>query len=171
VTARILLVGMMGAGKTTVGQLLAAELGWDYSDSDADVEEDTGMTVPELFVAKGEEVFRNAEAHALERACAGTAPCVISVAGGAVLRVENRALITSSGTVVWLRADPATLAQRVGHGEDRPLLGDDPLATLTALGTVRSPLYAEVSDLTIDVDALTPADVAARILAAAPAPS
>src|SRR5580658_9420688 len=103
---------MMGAGKTTVGLLLAQELGWDYSDSDAEVEADTGMTVPELFAAKGEGAFRDAEAQALARACASEAPCVIAVAGGAVLRAENRTLIVASGTVIWLRATPAVLASR-----------------------------------------------------------
>jgi shikimate kinase len=165
VTKHILLVGMMGAGKTTVGRLLAQELGWEYSDSDAEVEHDTGMTVPELFVAEGEEAFRDAEAKALERACSSEAHCVIAVAGGAVLRAGNRALIVTSGTVIWLRASPQVLASRVGSGEGRPLLGDDPLAALTELSAVRDPLYKEVAAFTIDVDALTPPEVAAQILA------
>jgi shikimate kinase len=164
VTKRILLVGMMGAGKTTVGLLLAQELGWDYSDSDAEVEADTGMTVPELFAAKGEGAFRDAEAQALARACASEAPCVIAVAGGAVLRAENRTLIVASGTVIWLRATPAVLASRVGSGEGRPLLGDDPLGALTELSAIRDPLYKQVAAFTIDVDSLSPPDVAALIL-------
>jgi shikimate kinase len=163
-TRRLLLVGMMGAGKTTVGELVAGRLGWGYRDSDADVESATGMTVPELFAAWGEDAFRQAETAALARACAGTDPVVISVAGGAVLREANRDLLTASGTVVWLRARPETLAARVGDGHGRPLLGDDPGAALVELDAVRRPLYAEVADLVIDVDDFTAPEVATRII-------
>jgi len=164
VTRRILLVGMMGAGKTTVGRLIAEELGWAYLDSDAEVQQETGMTVPELFAAQGEDAFRDAEAQVLSRACASAQACVVSVAGGALLRAENRALVESSGTVFWLRARVETLARRVGSGAGRPLLDDGPLAALTALEEVRRPLYAAVADVTIDVDELTPATVASRVL-------
>jgi shikimate kinase len=165
-TSRILLVGMMGAGKTTTGRLVAGQLGWAYRDSDADVEAETGLSVPELFADQGEEAFRRAEADVLARSCADPAPAVISVAGGAVLRAENRALIARSGTVVWLRARPETLAARVGDGVGRPLLDDDPAAALLHLSAVRAPFYAEVADLVIDVDDLEPADVAERIVTA-----
>lgn len=166
-TPRILLVGMMGAGKTTTGHLLAEELGWGYRDSDADVEAATGLTVPELFARDGEAAFRQAEADVLAQACADPAPSVVSVAGGAVLRPENRRLIAGSGTVVWLRARPGTLAARVGDGAGRPLLGDDPAEAMVRLNEVRAPLYAEVADLVIDVDELPPEEVARRILATA----
>jgi len=165
VTRRILLVGMMGAGKTTVGRLLADKLGWDYFDSDAEVAADTGMSVPELFATRGEDAFRQAETRALQRACASAAPCVVSVAGGAVLSPENRTLVQASGTVVWLRAEVATLAARVGDGAGRPLLDGDPLASLIELNAVRSPLYATVADITLRVDDLAPADVTTEILA------
>ncbi len=165
-TRRILLVGMMGAGKTTTGQLLADRLGWVYRDSDADVEAETGLTVPELFARDGEAAFRDAEAEVLARGCADPAPSVISVAGGAVLRTENRALIARSGTVVWLRARPGTLAARVGDGAGRPLLGDEPAAAMERLSAVRAPFYAEVADLVIDVDELDSTEVTERILAA-----
>ncbi len=163
-TPRILLVGMMGAGKTTTGRLLAERLGWGYRDSDADVEASTGLSVPDLFARDGEAAFRAAEAAVLADACADAAPCVVSVAGGAVLSPENRRLITASGTVVWLRARPATLAGRVGDGAGRPLLGDDPADAMARLNDVRAPLYAEVADLVIDVDDLRPDDVVRRIL-------
>ena len=165
-TGHVLLVGMMGAGKTTTGQLVARRLGWGYRDSDDDVEAQTGLSVPELFARQGEEAFRRAEADVLTRACAGPTPVVIAVAGGAVLRAENRRIMARSGTVVWLRARPATLAARVGDGAGRPLLGHDPAAAMVRLSEDRGPFYAEVADLVIDVDDLEPAEVAERIVAA-----
>ncbi|HWE68297.1 MAG TPA: shikimate kinase [Acidimicrobiales bacterium] len=166
-TERLLLVGMMGAGKTTTGRLVADKLGWDYLDSDVEVERATGLSVPDLFARDGEPAFRAAEADALARACASAAPVVVSVAGGAVLRPETRDLLRASGRVVWLRARPETLALRVGDGVGRPLLGGDPAAALAELDSVRRPLYAEVADMAIDVDDLSPDDVAARIVEAA----
>jgi len=163
-TERILLVGMMGAGKTTTGRLLAEKLGWEYLDSDAEVERATGLTVPALFARDGEGAFREAETDALRRACASTGPVVISVAGGAVLRAENRALLRACGRVVWLRARVETLAGRVGDGAGRPLLGGDPFAALSRLDAVRRPLYAVAADRIIDVDELGPDEVAAQIV-------
>ncbi len=162
---RILLVGMMGAGKTTTGRMVAEALGWDYLDSDVEVEKKTGLTVPALFARDGEAAFRDAEAEVLREACARTDPVVVSVAGGAVLRPETRDLLRASGRVIWLRARPATLAARVGDGVGRPLLGEDPGSSLLALEAVRRPLYAEVADETIDVDDLSPDTVGGRIIA------
>jgi shikimate kinase len=163
-TPRILLVGMMGAGKTTTGQLLARRLGWGYRDSDADVETATGLTVPELFTRDGEAAFRRAEAEVLAVACAEPASSVVSVAGGAVLSETNRRLVAAGGIVVWLRARPETLAARVGDGSGRPLLGDDPAEAIVRLNDVRAPLYAEVADVVLDVDDLDAETVADRII-------
>jgi shikimate kinase len=166
-TSHILLVGMMGAGKTTTGHLVAQRLGWSYKDSDADVEAMTGLTVPELFTRDGEAAFRAAEANVLNAACQDQPPAVISVAGGAVLNSENRRLIKASGTVVWLRARPENLAARVGDGVGRPLLGDDPAEAMARLFEQRKPYYSEVADAVIDVDELTVDEVADRVMAAA----
>jgi shikimate kinase len=164
---RLLLVGMMGAGKTTVGQLAAARLGWKFFDSDAQVRAATGRTVPEIFAEEGEAAFRAEESRVLADAVADPDPVVISVAGGAVLSEANRALLASSGVVVWLRADPATLGSRVGRGEGRPLIGDDPVESLRSLDQVRRPLYASIAHLVIDVDDLAPEAVVQRVLAGA----
>jgi shikimate kinase len=163
---RLLLIGMMGSGKTTVGHLVADRLGWPYLDSDAEVEEATGKSVPEIFAAEGERAFRKAESDALTRALS-TEPAVVGVAGGAVLDAGNRMRIEEGGTVVWLRAEVATLAHRVGDGAGRPLLAPDPLRALAELDALRRPLYAALADAVVDVDRLTPEQAAAAVLDAA----
>jgi shikimate kinase len=157
---------MMGAGKSTVGKLLAARLGWPYSDSDRDVERQTGKSVPEIFAASGESAFRAEEARVLEEAATSDGPLVVSVAGGAVLSPDNRRLIKAAGFVVWLRAEIETLAARVGGGADRPLLTPDPLTALRRLYAERRPLYEELADLVVDVDHLSPVEIVDRIMAA-----
>lgn len=165
-TENILLIGMMGVGKTTVGELLAAKLGWPYLDSDEQVERNTGHTVPEIFAADGEAAFRAEERRALEQAAASPVPTVIGVAGGAVLDPHNRTIIRDAGFVVWLRASLPTLAKRVGDGRGRPLLGDDPPAAITRLYPERQPLYEELAQLIVDVDQEEPARVVDEILEA-----
>lgn len=162
-----MLVGMMGAGKSTVGQLAAERLGWAYADSDAEIERVTGRTVPEILRSDGEDAFRREESAVLRRALSHSGPVVVSVAGGAVLDPANRSLIRAAGPVVWLRATVATLAARVGPGQGRPLLGSDPQAAIERLYATRRPLYAEVADATVDVEGLTPEKVVDRVLAAA----
>ena len=105
---RLILVGMMGAGKTTVGRLLADRLGWRSFDSDAQIMEATGHTVPELFAERGEAAFRAEEERVLAEALSGDQPVVVSAAGGVVLSAANRALLARSGTVVWLRPIPGS---------------------------------------------------------------
>lgn len=162
---RILLVGMMGSGKTTVGRLLADRLGWTYIDSDEQVESRTGRTVKEIFESDGEDAFRQEETEALRAALSSAVPAVVAVAGGAVLSHANRELLRERGTVVWLRAPVAVLVERVRDGDHRPLLGDDPATALTRLDAERRPLYAELADLVIDVAELDPPAAAAAIAA------
>ena len=145
---------MMGSGKTTVGRALAARLGWEYVDSDEQVQAATGRTVPEIFASEGEAAFRAQEKRALAEALASDRPAVVGVAGGAVLDPDNRRRLRGSGLVVWLRARIDTLARRVGDGEGRPLLEHDPEGTLRRLGEERRPFYEELADVVVDVDDL-----------------
>jgi len=160
---RVLLIGMMGAGKTTVGRALGQRFGWPYLDSDEEVRRRTGRTVPQLFAEQGEAAFRAEESAVLADACASTHPVVVSVAGGGVLDPENRRLLEASGLVVWLRASLTTLTQRVGDGRTRPLLGDDPAAALAQLYPERARLYEEVAAVVVDVDDAPTERVVARV--------
>jgi len=155
---------MMGAGKTTVGRELAARLGRRFLDSDEQVQSRTGLTVSEIWRAEGEGAFRRLESEALADALGSPSPVVVAAAGGAVLDPQNRRRLGDGATVVWLRARPSTSAQRVGPGDGRPLLDDDPPATLERLAEVRHPLYEEVADAVVDVDDLEVAEVVECVL-------
>lgn len=163
-TERILLIGMMGSGKTSVGRQLAARLGWAHIDSDQQVEQATGRTVAEIFATDGEAAFRREERAALAAALAREVAAVVSVAGGAVLDPGNRQAIAGAGTVVWLRAGLDTLTRRVGDGTTRPLLASDPAAALARLLPEREPLYAGLADMVLDVDDRKPDELVAAIL-------
>ncbi|MBV9661379.1 MAG: shikimate kinase [Acidimicrobiales bacterium] len=163
---RVLLIGMMGVGKSTTGRLLADRLGWPYLDSDDEVERQTGRTVPEIWKEDGESAFRAEESKVLAQACTSDGPAVVSVAGGAVIDPDNRALIRRSGLVVWLRAEAATLSVRVGSGAGRPLLEAHPASVLARLLGERAPIYSELADLVFDVDRMSPAQVANGIIEA-----
>ncbi len=156
----------MGAGKTSVGRRLAECRGWEFFDSDRQIEAMTGRTVADIWRRDGEPVFRRLEAQVLADALASTTPRVIAAAGGTVLDEQNRRLMTLHHPVVWLRARPETLAGRVGSGMHRPLLDDDPAAALERLDAIRRPYYEEVADVVVDVDDLTPEQVVACVDAA-----
>ena len=163
----IVLVGMMAAGKTTTGQAAARRLGWDFLDSDRQVERRTGRTVEEIWKAEGEQGFRQLEAEALAEALASTAerPAVIAAAGGTVLDARNRQLLKQNPPVVWLRARPETLVARVGTGAGRPLLAVDPAEALLRLEAERRPFYEEVAGTVVDVDVLRPDQVVDEVVA------
>jgi shikimate kinase len=149
----LVLVGMMGTGKTTVGTRLAERLRRPLVDSDALIEATTGRTVREIFLDDGEEAFRALETAALVGALGADAPLVVAAAGGVVLREQNRrALLDADAVVVWLRADPSLLVDRVGSGDHRPLLDGDPAGTLQRMFVERAPWYREVADAVVDVD-------------------
>jgi len=150
---RILLIGLMAVGKTTVGVPLAAELGCRYLDNDELVRRATGTALEDLKERVGGEGLHEAESAALDVALRTRPPVIASVAAWVVTPAENRRKIRDSGAfTVWLRARPETLAARVGDGGDRPWLRPDPLTAFRAMAAERSGWYAEVSDLTVDVD-------------------
>jgi shikimate kinase len=169
---RILLIGYRGTGKTTVGRLLACELGWAFADCDDLVESAAGKSVADIFAEEGETGFRDREAAALGELC-GRGRLVIATGGGAVLRAENRELLRSAGFTAWLSARPETIWSR---------LETDPITAhrrpnLTAAGGVeevrklladREPLYQAVADFAVDADVASPESVAATILKAWP---
>ncbi len=160
----IVLIGMMGAGKTSVGRALAERLGYPYLDSDEQVERNTGRTVPEILETDGEDAFRAEEKKALAEAVASDGPLVVSVAGGAVLDPDNRRELRKAGAVIWLRAEVATLVDRVGEGEGRPLLASDVEGNLRRLYEQRRPIYDELADVIVDVDHLGASEIVDRIV-------
>lgn len=163
----IVLVGLMGTGKTTTGRLLSEHLGLRHVDTDDLILDRTGRTVRDIFREDGEAAFRTLETGVLLEALAAPEPVILAAAGGVVLAEGNRrALHDADALVVWLRAEPAVLAQRVVGQEHRPLLDEDPAGTLAAMHRQREPLYREVADMVIDVDQLTPPEVVDRVLAA-----
>lgn len=139
----IVLVGLMGAGKSTVGKRLARRLGLDFVDSDAEIEQAAGRSISEIFEQFGEDSFRDGERRVLARLI-DDVPRVIATGGGAFINAETRALILERCIAIWLDADIETLAERVGRRDHRPLLKDrDSLAVLRGLAEARNPIYAE----------------------------
>ncbi|MGC8626858.1 MAG: shikimate kinase [Acidimicrobiales bacterium] len=161
---RLLLVGMMGSGKSTVAALAGARLGWPVVDTDSLVEAEVGTSVAEVFARQGEAEFRARESRAIAQLANGPEPAVVSVGGGAVLSAANRSLLRRAGTVVWLRARPETLAERVGDGTGRPLLAGTPREAIERLVAEREPLYQEVADMVVDVDGLSPEQVVDKVV-------
>ena len=146
----IYLVGMMGAGKTTVGRHLAKRFGRRFVDADHEIEVRTGVSIPTIFEIEGEAGFRRREALAIAE-LAQESGLVLATGGGAVLDPANRAVLAASGLVIYLNATPAMLHERTRHDRSRPLLRvDDPLAKIQELHALRDPLYREVAHLVVD---------------------
>jgi shikimate kinase len=144
----VVLVGMMGAGKSSVGRRLAGRLGIPFVDADSEIEQAAQMTIPEIFAKYGEAAFRSAEARVILRLLDG-GPQVLATGGGAFMNPDTRAAIHAKGVSVWLKADLDVLIRRVKRRSDRPLLHtDDPAETLRRLLAERSPTYQQ-ADLTI----------------------
>ncbi|MFN3254560.1 MAG: shikimate kinase [Ilumatobacter sp.] len=161
----IVLVGMMGAGKSSVGRVLAQRLGRELLDSDEMIERRSGRTVREIWNEKGEPAFRALETEVLDEALASDEPSVIAAAGGVVLSPANRTLLADSDAhVVWLLADVDLLLDRVRNGMHRPLLDDDPETTLRAMFESREHLYKQVADAIVSVDHRSINEVAGAVL-------
>lgn len=139
----VALVGLMGAGKTTVGRRLAARLDLPFVDADAEIEAASGLSVSEIFERFGEAHFRDGERRVIARLVEG-GPKVIATGGGAFMQDDTRALLLANTVTIWLDADIATLVERVRRRNTRPLLKNrDPGEVLTALAAVRNPVYAQ----------------------------
>jgi shikimate kinase len=143
------LVGMMGSGKSSIGRRLALRLGIPFVDADTEIERAAGMTIPDIFSARGEAEFRAGEARVIARLLEG-GPQVLSTGGGAFMNASTRAAIAGRGVSVWLNAEFDVLMKRIRRRHDRPLLKtEDPAATLRKLMAERYPIYA-LADLTVE---------------------
>ena len=144
----VVLVGMMGAGKSTIGRRLATRLRLPYLDADIEIEAAAGMSIPDIFETHGEPHFRDGEARVIARLLDG-GPCVLATGGGAFMRAETRDRIASKAVSVWLKADADIIMKRVKRRADRPLLQTaDPAATIGRLLEEREPVYQR-ADITI----------------------
>lgn len=163
----LFLIGYRGSGKSAVGMLLAHRMHRSAVDTDAWIESYAGRKIPEIFEQDGEEAFRALETFAIEQLPDST-PLVVSLGGGAVLREVNRQLLRAKGRIVWLRADPATLAQRIAsdatRGVRRPsLTGQDPVQEIEQVLTVREPIYRSLADWVLETSNRPPSELAQAI--------
>jgi len=144
----VVLVGMMGAGKSSIGRKLAQALEIPFVDADTEIEAAAGMSIPEIFATHGEPYFRAGEARVIARLLEG-GPQVLATGGGAFMREETRQAVSAKGVSIWLKADFDVLLRRIKRRSDRPMLKtDNPTTTLQALIAERYPVYAE-ADITV----------------------
>jgi shikimate kinase len=163
----IIVIGLMGCGKSTVGRIVGNKLGFQFSDTDHIVCAESLSTIPKIFEREGEAGFRLRESTALRRLL-GSRGHIIATGGGIVTQPHNLALLRHLGFIVWLDAAPKTLAQRTANSNDRPLLQEeDPEAKLTRLLEARSPLYEGLADLRIKTEGLSPPESAMRVIESA----
>lgn len=146
----VVLVGMMGVGKSTVGRRIAASLDRPFRDTDAEIEQRSGRAVADIFSTDGEPAFRSLESDVLRTLIDEQNPSVIAAAGGVVLSPVNRTMLAGAGLVVWLKAPVEVLLGRVRNGTHRPALADDPRGALMQMESTRQDLYAEVADVVVD---------------------
>ena len=161
----VVLVGLMGAGKSCIGRRLASRVGIGFVDADSEIEQAAGCTIAEIFARYGESAFRDGERRVMARLLQGP-PTVLAAGGGAFMDPQTRELIRERGISVWLRADLETLTTRTKGRSHRPLLNSgDPRETLTQLIATRYPVYAE-ADITVDTGLDNPNVTCARVLTA-----
>ena len=148
-SGNLVLVGMMGAGKSTMGRVLAKHTGRRFVDSDVEIQNRTGVTIPHIFDVEGEGGFRQRESSVIEEILEAN-NIVLATGGGAILAEYNRTLLQSSGIVIYLQANVNELWQRTRHDKNRPLLQtENPHAKLTELFEQRDPLYRQIADVVI----------------------
>jgi shikimate kinase len=161
----VVMVGLMGAGKSAIGKRLAQALGLNFVDADKEIEEAAGCAIPEIFARFGEPAFRDGERRVIARLLEGPV-CVLATGGGAFMDEGTRARIKERGLSVWLRADLDTLVRRTARRSNRPLLNaGDPKEILGKLMAVRHPVYAE-ADVTVDSHDAPPESTTARVIEA-----
>jgi len=161
----IILTGFMGSGKTTIGSFLADKMGWNFIDIDSLIEIEIKSSIRDYFKAHGEASFRNIETQLLEKVLAGRNQ-VISTGGGIVLADKNRILMEKQGLVIWLKASPEMIYQRIKDNLSRPVLGDDPtLEKIREILEFRTPFYAK-ADISIETDDLSIDALSSQIIIA-----
>ena len=168
-STRVLLVGMMACGKSTVGRAISASTGWPSVDNDELGAQLAGEATPDVAITRGVDGLHMLEGLVVEEILAMRPPLVAGIPGSAVTTDATREQLRAGGHVVWLRARMETLAARVGDGAGRPFFaGHDVLATLQRLNEGREPLYAAAAHLVVDVDDRSPEQIAAHILESLP---
>lgn len=161
----IVLIGLMGSGKTTVGRALAKRLNLVFRDSDEAVEKTAKTSVREIFENQGEDVFRKLESQALVDLCDTKSSIVLAVAGGAIISQSNRDLLQKNAQcIVWLDAPTPTLISRTGRGKHRPLLDGDPVGSLNKMRLDREPLYQQLATHHLVTQSLAIDEVVERIM-------
>jgi len=159
----VVLCGFMATGKSSVGKRLAAMMHYDFLDMDAEIEAETGMSIPRIFETRGEAAFRALESEMAEKASSRSG-CVIATGGGTIANPENLRILKYGGTVITLTADPEIILSRVGSAEDRPMLaGGDKKERIASLMQERAEAYAR-ADITVDTSSLSIDEAAKKIL-------
>lgn len=161
---RVLLVGLMASGKSTLAQAISAASGWPAIDNDMLLERATGSTAAQLLATHGEQHLRDAESDVLTLTLAMPGPLVAGVAAGTVLDPRDRERMRSGGHVVWLRVPVSTLVRRVSRPGHRPFVNNDPAGVLRTMAAEREPLFTEVAHQVLDMDSLTPTSAARHVL-------
>lgn len=160
----IILIGMMGSGKTSIGRELELTYGYDFADTDDLIVKKQGMSINEIFAACGEEAFRQMETDLIRNDLTAMTNTVVSCGGGMPLREENRALLRQAGTVVWLHASVDEILQRTKGDTTRPLLNcEDPESRIRDLMDERSPVYRDCAHISVFTDGKEPEEIAREI--------